>query len=137
VTAEVSNSSISGYGQRIRSDHPNPHTAGHSTSFIIGRLVTGLLRDRPADDDRYVDVRFDKLMADPISAVRTIYQRAGLTLSAETLEKMEAYVETNRQVRHKPNEYTAEDFGIDVPALRATVAGYYDRFGVEPDLRFK
>lgn len=137
VTAAISNASLSGYGQRIRSDHPNPHTAGHSSAAIVERLVTKLLRDHPDNDPRFVLAPFAPLMADPLATVRNIYRAAGMELGDDVLEKMQAYIEDNRKNRHAANEYTAADFGIDVAAMRARIAGYYERFGIEPDPKFK
>jgi hypothetical protein len=135
VTAAVSNASLSGYGQRIRTDHPNPIEAGRSNVFIIERLVTGLLRDHPADDPRFVPIPFASLMAEPMAAAARVYQAAGMRLNDAAAAKMRAYVEANRAARHSANEYSADDFGIDVPALRAHIAGYYQRFGIAPDPR--
>lgn len=137
VTAAISNASLSGYGQRIRTDHPNPHAAGHSSAAIVERLVTGLLRDHPDDDPRFVLAPFDKLMADPIATVRDVYRAAGMTLGEDVLDKMHNFIAANRASRHSANEYTAADFDIDVPALRARLAGYYQRFGITPDPRFQ
>jgi hypothetical protein len=137
VTAAISNASLTGYGQRIRTDRPNPHAAGHCSAAIVERLVTSLLRDHPEDDPRFVLAPFDKLMADPIATVRDVYRAAGMTLSEEVLQKMESFIAANRAGRHGTNVYTAEDFDIDVPALRARIAGYYERFGISPDPRFK
>lgn len=136
VTAAVSNASLSGYGQRIRTDRPNPHEAGRSNVFIIERLVNSLLRDHPVGDPRFLPIAFGELMADPLSAARKVYDAAGMRLDEATIAKMRAYVEDNKKSRHAANDYAPEDFGIDVAALRARIGGYYERFGVVPDPRF-
>jgi len=136
VTAAVSCASLSGYGQRIRSDHPHPHTAGWATVQIIDRLVNAMLRDRPDGDARFVPLHFDALMAEPLHAAQQVYAAAGMQLVPEVVARMQVYVDENRSSKHKSNEYRAADFGIDVAALRARVAGYYQRFGLVPDARF-
>jgi hypothetical protein len=136
VTAAISNASLSGYGQRIRTDHPNPHAAGQSCMVIIERLVSSLLADQPHDDPRFLPVHFAALMADPLCEVRRVFDAAGMALTPETEARMAAYVEANSQSGHNGNSYAPEDFAIDVQGLRSRIAGYYERFGVKPDLRF-
>ena len=137
VTAAVSNASLSGYGQRIRSDHPNPHAAGHSNMIIIERLVTRLLQDHPDNDPRFVMIPFASLMKEPLAAAQQVYAAAGLTLSDATRARMQEYVDNNQKNRHGTNEYAPEDFDIDVGKLRSRIAGYYERFGVAPDPKFR
>lgn len=136
VTAAVSNASLSAYGQRIRTDRPNPHAAGRSCMVIIERLVSKLLRDQPRGDPRFLPIHFSALMAEPMAAARAVYAAAGLTLTDEVANRMQSYVDANRKGGHAPNTYAAEDFAIDIGALRSRVAGYYERFGVTPDPRF-
>ena len=136
VTAAVSNASLSGYGQRIRTDRPNPHEAGRSNMFIIERLVNKLLSDHPTDDPRFLPIPFASLMADPMSAVRKVYDAAGMMLDEAAAAKMRAYIEDNKKSRHAANDYAPEDFAIDVAALRARIGGYYKRFGIGPDPKF-
>lgn len=137
VTAAVSNANLSSYGQRIRTDRPNPHAAGRSNMMIIERLVTRLLADQPENDPRFLPVHFARLMAEPMDAVRAVYAAAGLTLGEEAVARMQAYVRSNQESSgHGGSDYSPADFAIDVPALRERIAGYYARFGVTPDPRF-
>ena len=137
VTAATSVANVSAYGQRIRTDHPNPHAAGRSCSDIIHRLVNTLLADQPENDPRFVDIQFKQLMAEPIAAAKRVRDAAGLKTDAAIEARMRAYVEANKAAKHSGgSEYTPEDFAIDVPALRKRIGGYYERYGVEHDPRF-
>lgn len=136
VTAATSNASLSCYGQRIRTDRPNPLAAGESCMNIIDRLVNNLLRDQPEDDARFVAIHFAELMARPIDAAAQVYAAMGETMSAETRAAMAEYVRRNNEGHAGGRKYDPADFGIDVPGLRARIGGYYDRFGVAPDPRF-
>lgn len=137
VTAAISNASLSAYGQRIRTDHPDPHAAGASCMTIIKRLVTKLLADQPEHDPRFLPVHFQSLMADPLAAAKQVYAVAGMDLTPEIAARMQAYVSANETSGHGGHAYSPEDFGIDVPTLRQSISGYYKRFGIEPDPRFK
>jgi len=135
ATATVSIANLTAYGQRLRTDRPNPVATGAASVALIQRLVLSLLRDRPEGDPRFVPVQFQALMSDPLAAARRIYAACGLTLTPEVEARMRAYVEENRSGRHVKSEYSAQDFGIDVPALRASLREYYTRFGVPEDAR--
>src|SRR5581483_12467208 len=135
ATATVSIANLTAYGQRLRTDRPNPVATGAASVALIQRLVLSLLRDRPEGDPRFVPVQFQALMSDPLAAARRIYAASGLTLTPEVEARMRAYVEENRSGRHVKSEYSAQDFGIDVPALRASLREYYTRFGVPEDAR--
>lgn len=137
VSAAISNASLSGYGQRIRTDNPNPHAAGRSCTVIIERLVNRLLADHPQDDPRFLPIQFGDLMKEPIAAARRVYVAAGLEFSPEIEAGMNAYVEANNKSNHGGHSYAAEDFAIDVAQLRASIAPYYERFGIALDPRFK
>lgn len=136
VTAASSVANLSAYGQRIRTDRPNPHAAGASCAWIIDRLVSGLLADQPEGDPRFLDLHFAQVMRDPLGAARQVFATAGLDLSAEIEAKMRDYVVCNNAKPRKASEYSPEDFAINVPKLREAIGGYYARYGVEPDPRF-
>ncbi len=135
ATAAVSTANLTTYGQRLRTDHPDPLATGAAIVGLIQRLVLALLRDRPDGDARFVQVHFQALMSDPLGAARRIYAAAGLELGAEVVARMHGYVEENRGGKHVKSEYSAADFGIDVPALRRSLQQYYQRFGVPEDAK--
>ncbi|MFV0646004.1 MAG: sulfotransferase family protein [Sphingomonadaceae bacterium] len=136
VTAATSVANLSAYGQRIRTDRPDPHAAGQSCVTIIERLVSGLLADQPENDLRFLEVHFKDLMNDPLTAARQVFESAGLDLPEETVRAMQDYVTINDAKPRKSSDYAAEDFAINVPDLRKKISGYYQRYGVEPDSRF-
>lgn len=136
VTAAISNASLSAYGQRIRTDRPNPHAAGRSCVTIIERLVTRLLADQPEGDARFLPIHFEDLMSEPLAAAAQVHAAAGLALDREVEARMQAYVAANGLRGHGGHAYAPEDFGIDVAQLRNRISGYYTRFGVKPDPRF-
>lgn len=136
VTACVSVTNLSTYGQRLRTNQPDPVGTGAAFTRIITRLVEAYVRDRPAVDERFVPVHFRSLMHDPMAAVEAVYAAAGLTLSDPVRAAMAAQIAANRaKPGHGGSDYAAEDFAIDVAAMRARLAPYYARFGVDQDAR--
>ena len=51
-------------------------------------------------DDRFIDVRFADLMADPLAAIRVVYDRLGLELTDEATRRMRTYLDGKPRGRH-------------------------------------
>jgi hypothetical protein len=83
-------------------------------------------------DERFVDLRYHDLMADPTGAIANLYERLGWTLSAELRSRMADYV--SRKPRHArgAHRYSLAAFGLDRDTERERFAFYQRRFAV-PD----
>lgn len=104
-------------------DH-SAYIAAHWTDVVVdavGRV--GAFRRREGDD-RFVDVRYDDLVRDPLGVVRRIYTHFGDELSDEASRRMAAYVAANPQGVHGRHHYTLEDLGLDRGALEARFSDY-------------
>lgn len=136
ATAVVSLASLVVYGQRANLAHPDPHAIGAWCADLVERMVRNAIRDRAAAGagDRFVDVHFRELIAEPIEQVKRVYEVAGLKLSGQAERNMRDWIEREKpkQGRHS---YAAEDFNLDVAALRERFAFYYQHFGVPVDER--
>jgi hypothetical protein len=86
-------------------------------------------RDREGDD-RFVDVRYDTLLTDPVGSVRAIYTHFGDELSEGAATAMGVYAAANRQGTHGTHRYDPADYGLDRAAVDARFAEYRDRFDV-------
>ena len=51
-------------------------------------------------DDRFIDVRFADLMADPLAAIRVVYDRLGLELTDEATRRMRTYLDGKPRGQH-------------------------------------
>jgi hypothetical protein len=81
-------------------------------------------------DDRFLDVRYDDLMRDPIGTVAAIYERLGLALGEEARKAMVEHLARRPQGAHGPHRYDLATFGLDAAALRETFRFYTERFEV-------
>lgn len=110
-------------------DH-SAYIATHWTDVVADAV------DRVADfrrregDDRFVDVRYDDLLADPVGEVRRIYTHFEDELDDGAAGRMAAYVDANPQGVHGRHRYTLEDLGLDRATLEERFAGYRATFGV-------
>jgi hypothetical protein len=91
------------------------------------------LRARGAlPDERFVDLRYHDLMADPTGAIAVLYERLGWTLSEELRVRMTDYLSRKPRHAHGTHRYSLAEFGLDRDALRERFAFYQRRFDV-PD----
>lgn len=82
--------------------------------------------------DRFVDVGYRELKADPLGVAERIFARAGMRWDDEVRGALGRQLATGRGegTRHR---YPAAQFGQDAMSLRERFAPYLARFGVEPE----
>jgi hypothetical protein len=79
-------------------------------------------------------VHYDDLLADPVGAVATLYERCGETLSDLHVRRMQAYLRDRPQDAFGRHRYDPVDFGWTYPGLAEEFASYIDRYQVRPDV---
>ncbi|HEX9548635.1 MAG TPA: sulfotransferase [Acidimicrobiales bacterium] len=84
-------------------------------------------RDR-CGEERFADVRFDDLNADPVETVRSAYSAIGLTLGSSAAQRMELWAAAHRRGAQGTHEYAIEDFGLSPAAVRTRFGFYMERF---------
>ena len=84
-------------------------------------------------DERFVDVRYQELLRDPMAIVRRIYDRFGMTLSVEAEARMQRFLARHPKDRHGAHRYSLSAFGLDARDLRPRFKSYCERFGLEPE----
>jgi hypothetical protein len=77
---------------------------------------------------RFVDLDYRALVADPLAAVRRVYEAAELELTPDLVATFERHRAANRQHVRGAHRYTPEQFGLDPGALRERLARYEERF---------
>ena len=80
-------------------------------------------------DDRFYDMRYADLVADPVRAVRSLYEHFGIAWDTQTDTSLREHASVHRQHRFGEHTYTLEEFGLEADAIRARLSGYLDRFG--------
>lgn len=121
------------YAARFNTDRPNPLAIGQSLNGMLEGMLRESIEQRPADDDRFVDVHFRTLVADPIAEVRRIYAHAGRELAADTEAAMRRYLAEERSNGHAKHVYDLADFGLDHAERRQALRFYSERFNVPDD----
>lgn len=93
-------------------------------SFLKG------MRTREAlGEDRFFDVSYHDVMADPVRTVERIYARFGLEVRDEHAANIRTWLESNSQTKHGVHQHSPEDFGMVGDAINRQFSDYIDRFG--------
>ncbi len=127
-------SALAAHLRRMASDSPSLPAAAEQYAFdIFDGLDRGMAaRDLGVlPDAQVVDVQFTDFMADPFATIASIYDRSGLTLSAEAEANMRAFLASNPgDGGGGGSRYRWADTGLDADALRERARAYQERFGV-------
>jgi hypothetical protein len=79
---------------------------------------------------RIVDLDYRALVADPLAAVRRVYQAIDLELAPDVVGAFERHRAAHRQHARGRHRYDAAQFGLDAGALREQFARYEELFGL-------
>ncbi|MCB0995914.1 MAG: sulfotransferase, partial [Acidimicrobiales bacterium] len=71
---------------------------------------------------RYVDVGYERLVAEPLRVVEELYAAAGLDLTSAALAAMEGWLATHPQHAGGRHEYDLAEYGLDRAAVEAALA---------------
>ncbi len=83
--------------------------------------------------ERFHDVHFRALLADPMKVVEGIYGHFGIELSGVAADRMRSFISENPQGKHGVHHYAPAEYGLDVGTERERFARYTTRFAIEPE----
>jgi hypothetical protein len=75
-------------------------------------------------------VRFTELMADPVAAIGPAFEAIGRNFSDQHRAAVLSYLENKPRGKHGRHDYTAQEWGFTVDALREGCATYIETFGI-------
>jgi hypothetical protein len=82
--------------------------------------------------ERFTVVRYDDLVADPEATVHDLYERLGLSISADYAATLHAACRDSAHYERK-HSYSAEQLGIDDAAINKRLAPLFARHGLRLD----
>ena len=117
--------------QMIFSDDVDPNRVAAHWLGKIENMARRAMATRDRVNDRgFVDVSYYDLIKDPIPQVARVYDAAGLDLTAEAREAMEASRKVNKQHKYGRHKYSLADFGMTKDDVESRLAPYRARFNV-------
>ena len=101
--------------------------------FWVARLAALLndfmaARNRGAAE-RFVDIRYENLTANPVAEVSTVLEAVGVKVSSEIRAALAKWVEANRREARAPHRYSAREFGLKETEIAACFAAYRAAWG--------
>jgi hypothetical protein len=91
-------------------------------------LRRGMAFRASGHEDRFADVHFAELNADPVATVERAYDRIGLSLGVAGADRMRAWAADNARGAHGTHEYSLADFGLEAEGIRRRFGFYLERF---------
>jgi Sulfotransferase family len=83
--------------------------------------------------ERFFDIHYHDLIADPIGTIRRIYTHFGLQLTAEAERRMRGHLAGNPQHKHGRHAYDLKRFALDGPSIDQSFRPYREFFAVDPE----
>jgi len=133
VTVMASVASLTAVLRAPFSDHVDPAEIGRDVLQFWARGTEAAVRVRAGGcvaPERFFDVQYEDLSADPISTVQRVYAHFDLPLTAGAEAAMRRHLADQGRDRHGRHEYTLDAFSLDPQEIAASFKTYRDHFGV-------
>jgi len=130
-TAMVSGSSLVYNWRTLASPSANQRKIGKWFPRLWEEALFNSLEDRYKwPRKQFFDLYFEKLISDPVEAVRSIHEYFGRTLSHGHRIRMAAWLRDNPKASFGNHSYAAEDFSLNREDEEARFSDYKQRFSV-------
>lgn len=124
------------YGERMRRDRVDTGALVEYWTARIEHLLRACVRDRDTlPPGQSIDVLFHEFMADDLAMVDRIYAVAGMPMTPAARAQFAQFLADHPRGKEGRMVYDLPgDFGVDLAALRARFAFYFERFPVRPEV---
>lgn len=98
---------------------------------LLARAMEEFIRFRDAHPemaDRFIDLNYSDLVADPVAAVRRVYQQLDIVLTDQAAQRMRQLM--GQRTRYRKHNPKLTEFGVDVLREARRFSQYCFRFGV-------
>ncbi len=80
--------------------------------------------------DQFIDIHFERVIADPVATLHEAYDRLGLPWSDEVERLMRAFIDDNPRGKHGTHRYELGDFGLRIGQIRERFERYCKAYDV-------
>jgi hypothetical protein len=98
--------------QSMDSDARDPGAVGAYVLSMVRRARQALARARSHSPDRFIDVDYSRLVADPVAAVADLQAALGRPFDPEGAARCRRFLTEQRWDKIPPHRYTLEEFGL-------------------------
>jgi hypothetical protein len=106
------------------SDRVDPAEIGRQWGGRLVRMMDRCIEFYERQPERFFDIRYEDLVADPMAAIRRIYAFVGLPWDATAELRMREWAVENARDKRPVHHYTLEKFGFSEAGLREQFANY-------------
>jgi hypothetical protein len=108
----------------------DPVATGEYEFRHFSKIVARGMEDRRTlDNGQFIDVSFNAICADPMSVVRTIYERFAMELSREAEARMREYLKRHPRGLYGEHQYSPAAFGLNHAQEEHLYGEYLARYG--------
>ena len=118
--------------QWLRTDHVDVEGIAAIIGAGFGFALNSVAERRAKGElpERFVDVHFQSLIADPVAEIGAVYEQIGRTFTDAHARAIPAYLASKPKGKFGVHHYTPEEWGFSAEGLRENLAPYIDHFGV-------
>ncbi len=131
IEVTASNASLTANLRSAFSDDVDPFEVGPECSRRWAGAIGRALRSRDrgcAAAERFLDLYYADLTADPVGSVRKVYAQFDLSFPEGLDERINEFLRRNPKGRFGRHRYSLEEFGLDLQEERRLYANYRERF---------
>jgi hypothetical protein len=131
IEVAASNASLTATLRSAFSDEIDPLEVGPECSRRWAEGMSRALRSRDHDcapEERFLDLYYDDLVANPIGAVRKVYSHFDLPFPERLEERIEEFIDRNPKDRFGRHRYDLAQFGMNREEEMKRYAAYRERF---------
>jgi len=108
----------------------DPLATGEYEFRHFAKIVARGMEDRCAlDNGQFIDVSFNAICADPMSVIRTVYERCAMELSRDAETRMRQYLDRHPRGLYGEHRYSPAAFGLDHTQEEHLYGEYLSRYG--------
>ncbi len=115
-------------GRKLFSDHADTHEIGRYWLQKDVRLVDKCLEYRSRNEEKFYDVAYKDLVADPIFTAQKIYEHLGTEWTAKHTALAEEFCENHKKNKFGRHIYNIEDYGLTADEVNSAFGNYIDQF---------
>lgn len=124
--------SIIGFIRSLSSERRDPKGLGREQLSMWTLAMQTAIRFRErVGEQRFADLHFRELNADPLGAVERCYARLGLPFTLQARKAIGEWGAARRRGRRGRHLYRLEDYGLEAGEVREAFGFYLERFGPE------
>ena len=113
---------------------PKPTLSKHG-NFILADMANKAneyVRFRRSNTEKFtfVDVQYNELVTDPLSVMKQIYKAAGLDVTPDLEEKVQAHLKRSKQHKYGKHQYSLETYGLTAELVNEAFKPYKDFYNI-------